>query len=375
MGKKHYDGDSILHRLFSLLFWFTVYGGVCLLTGATLMLGFTTGPKPTHFNDFIGLLVLGTCASPVLLLAVYRTFLYIIYGSKVAFKFKNLWQAAFLPTLLLIVLIIIGYLLTIFGDSKGPQITRLKQEQSVTPIIEQRKEQSISHKSKKASTVSKPLSIHYAAYFEDIKAVKKHLDAGTDVNTKDEDGYTPLYSAVLKGGRKEIAELLIAKGADVNVKTNDGKTPLDWAVSRGYVKTFDLLRKHGGKTGEELKGGEPVAEAAKPEPPTAKAADISIHSAVFEGNIEAVKKHLAAGTDVNVKEDDVMRWTPLHLAARNGHKEVVELLIAAGGEVNAKTKSGTTSLALATVNGHNETVVLLRKHGAKTWRELKAEGK
>ena len=50
----------------------------------------------------------------------------------------------------------------------------------------------------------------------------------------------------------------------------------------------------------EVKPVEPVAEAATPEPPTAKAPDISIHEAANEGNIEAVKQHLAAGTDVNV---------------------------------------------------------------------------
>jgi len=281
-SKKHYHEDSILHRLFSLFFWFTVWGGVCLLTGATLMLGFSTEPKPTHIIENIVLFFLGICASPVLLLAAYRTFLYIIYGSKVAFKFKNLWQAAFLPTLLLIVLMIIGYLLTIFGDSKGAQITRLKQVQSVTPIIEQEQERQISYKSNNASTVSKPsISIHYAAFDGDIKAIKKHLDAGTDVNAKDEDGYTPLYAvasfdqkkiaelliakgadvnvnvdgtplhhAVLKG-RKEIAELLVAAGADVNAKDKEGKTPLDWA--KRHPENADLLRKHGGKTSEELK--------------------------------------------------------------------------------------------------------------------------
>tara|TARA_B100001105_G_scaffold226001_1_gene195757 strand:- start:250 stop:423 length:174 start_codon:yes stop_codon:yes gene_type:complete len=37
-----------------------------------------------------------------------------------------------------------------------------------------------------------------------------------------------------------------------------------------------MFRKHGGKTGEELEAAEPVAEAATSEPPTAKAADISI---------------------------------------------------------------------------------------------------
>jgi len=49
----------------------------------------------------------------------------------------------------------------------------------------------------------------------------------------------------------------------------------------------------------------------QPEPPTAKAPDISIHEAAGEGNIEAVKKHLAAGTDVNAKNDDGMRRTPI----------------------------------------------------------------
>jgi len=66
---------------------------------------------------------------------------------------------------------------------------------------------------------------------------------------------------------------------------------------------------------------EPVAEVAKPEPPTAKAADISIHSAAFEGNIEAVKKHLAAGSDVNLKGK--FGETPLHWAAHKGSKEIV----------------------------------------------------
>ncbi len=49
----------------------------------------------------------------------------------------------------------------------------------------------------------------------------------------------------------------------------------------------------------EAKPDEPVAEASQPEPPTAKAPDISIHHAASVGKIEAVKQHLAAGTDVN----------------------------------------------------------------------------
>ena len=75
-----------------------------------------------------------------------------------------------------------------------------------------------------------------------------------------------------QSGHKEIAELLIANDADVNlrsgmiIKTEDGdageqmaqksmnnRTPLDMAILFDHTEIADLLRKHGGKTGEELK--------------------------------------------------------------------------------------------------------------------------
>ena len=49
----------------------------------------------------------------------------------------------------------------------------------------------------------------------------------------------------------EIAELLIASGADVNAKDDYGTTPL--GLAKPYPEIADLLRKHGGKTGAELK--------------------------------------------------------------------------------------------------------------------------
>ena len=54
-------------------------------------------------------------------------------------------------------------------------------------------------------------------------------------------------------GHNEIAELLIAEGADVNAKANGGLTPLYFAELTRHKEITDLLRKHGGKTGEELK--------------------------------------------------------------------------------------------------------------------------
>jgi ankyrin repeat protein len=118
----------------------------------------------------------------------------------------------------------------------------------------------------------------------------------------------------------------------------------------------------------EAKSVEPVAEAALTEPPTAKAPDISIHKAAEDGNIEAVKQHLAAGTDVNAK-DDQFGGTPLHIAALDGHKEIVELLITKDADVNAKNGHGETPLDWA----EGETADLLHKHGGKTGEELEAD--
>ena len=66
------------------------------------------------------------------------------------------------------------------------------------------------------------------------------------------DKSTPLHSAVISG-YKEVAEQLIADGADVNAKGYEGSTPLDNAIEFKHFDTVDLLRKHGGKTAEQLK--------------------------------------------------------------------------------------------------------------------------
>ena len=99
------------------------------------------------------------------------------------------------------------------------------------------------------------ISIREAVKTGNIEAVKQHLDAGANVNAKGKYGRTPLHYAATRG-LKKIIELLIARSADVNTKIEvgdyKGQTPLDGAIQWDRTETADLLRKHGGKTGEEL---------------------------------------------------------------------------------------------------------------------------
>jgi ankyrin repeat protein len=238
-------------------------------------------------------------------------------------------------------------------------------------------------------------ALHKAAMFGHREIVELLIAEGADVDAKDDGNWTPLNMAA-HNGYKEVVELLINNGADVNTKGYLGNTPLSGAIRFKEKETAALLRKHGAKTREEL---HVLLDVAK------------------KGDIEAVKQHLAAGADVNEKNEwggtplhiaagrghkevvelliangaevdaiierhhEKNEWcgTPLHNAAGGGHKEIVELLIAKGAEVDAIIVSGRnqgkTPLDMAISSNHPETANLLRKHGGKTGEELKAEGK
>ena len=70
----------------------------------------------------------------------------------------------------------------------------------------------------------------YRAY-----AVKAALDAGADVDAKDDEGNTALMDAASGGWRSEdVIKLLLDAGADVDAKDDEGNTALMDAASGGW---------------------------------------------------------------------------------------------------------------------------------------------
>ena len=101
-------------------------------------------------------------------------------------------------------------------------------------------------------------SIHQATIDGEIALIRRELSNGANVNEKNKDGLTPLHLAV-KSGHKSIVELLIAKGSDVNAKDTRGGTSLDYSTelnemfgdNDGLDKIEDLEVE--GMTAEQIK--------------------------------------------------------------------------------------------------------------------------
>ena len=98
-------------------------------------------------------------------------------------------------------------------------------------------------------------------------------------------------------------------------------------------------------------------ETSKPAP-----RNVEILKAAGEGNLEAVKQHIAAGTDLNQRGGD--QNTPLMIAITFGRLDVAKALIKGGAKLDLKNKDGNTALLSAAFLGQPEIVKALLEKGA-----------
>jgi len=89
-----------------------------------------------------------------------------------------------------------------------------------------------------------------------------------------------------------------------------------------------------------------------------KAPDVDIHTAVISDNMEAVNQHIAAGSDLNVR-DPFGGSSPLISAAVFGKTEMAKVLIDAGVDLNFQNSDGSTALHTAAFFCRPEIVKLL----------------
>lgn len=209
----------------------------------------------------------------------------------------------------------------------------------------------------------------WSASHGQTEATRLLIENGADVNLKDDNGSTPLHGAVVFG-RADVAKLLVENGANLQVRNNDGGTPADALHLDWRTTTFI-----GGLMGVEVEENIAVMQSGRNEiaklfgvkefdsKDIPSAQDLS--GAVFIGDLAAVKQALTDGANPNA-QDPQSGSTMLATAALMGHTEVVALLLEHGADVNVKSRDGGTALHAAAFLGRVETVKLLLEKGANT---------
>ena len=179
-------------------------------------------------------------------------------------------------------------------------------------------------------------TIYGAIFHGNIKVIKEFISTGVDLKTKNDQESLLRYSLRVSRNKVEVMKLLISEGAEINEIYGEN-TVLDVAIEFNLKELADFLKKKGAKTAEE----------------------ISIWIAVKRGNVEAAKKHLAKGIEINGKSKNDNSL--LHLVKNS---EFAELLIDNGANVNSKNSNGESPLHLAAELGDAKLVTLLLDSGA-----------
>lgn len=90
--------------------------------------------------------------------------------------------------------------------------------------------------------------------------------------------------------------------------------------------------------------------------------DASLHMAALQSNLDVVRQHIQAGTDLN--EKDAYGSSPLIIAATFGKTDVARALIEAGADLSVSNNEGSAPLHVAALFGRMGLVEMLLEAGA-----------
>ncbi|XP_022809867.1 serine/threonine-protein phosphatase 6 regulatory ankyrin repeat subunit A-like [Stylophora pistillata] len=247
-----------------------------------------------------------------------------------------------------------------------------------------------------------------AAKNGNITRLEKFLSLGRDVNSRNDNGVTPLRIAVLYGqsetvryllengadpfvkgsysrnllhvasygGQVAIIDEMIKQGLDVNSKDGNGDTPLILAAAYGREKAVKYLLQGGadpsikgcyGRTALHAGNDVAIIEILLSSGVHIDTKDADGNTplimAAANANVDAVNYLLTKGADQDVKGR--LGRNTLHAAAQGGDVVIVETMLSRGLHINSKDSLGDTPLIIASACGKLEAVCLLLVKGAK----------
>jgi TonB family protein len=179
--------------------------------------------------------------------------------------------------------------------------------------------------------------------------VRLLLNAGADINARNKDGETGLFSL-----EDDAVRELIAHKVDLNIRNKDGQTALIETVSEDIAKL--LVEAGANVNARDPKGRTALMEAAD-------------HNYVRKIRV------LTTSNDLRINRRDHQGRTALMIAADDASPQCIKALLDAHADFKLRDKSGRTALQLAEaglsnaregykIEGYRETIQHLRDAGA-----------
>ncbi|XP_044747080.1 ankycorbin isoform X2 [Coccinella septempunctata] len=244
---------------------------------------------------------------------------------------------------------------------------------------------------------TKKTALHYCCTSDNKRAaqVADYLTMAAPelVETKDEDGFTPLHLAVI-AGNMSLVTFLIANHADVNAVDNEKHTVVHWATVCGETEALRAVIAAGAPVSSpDVHRGYPLHYAAQMCGGNEKDAnlgfqvlqtllttngiDVTVEDgdgrqpllwAASAGSAKAVLALIRAGSPVEAADKDGL--TALHCAASRGHTDCLDtLLTLCGASCDIIDSNGCTALHYAVTLGHADATALLLAHGSDPNRQ------
>ena len=259
---------------------------------------------------------------------------------------------------------------------------------------------SLGKASAKDTTIFGTTLLHSASKSANVELVRLLIQEGADVNAQDEDGESPLHSAMATSDNYDIARTLIENGADVSSKAVDGKTPFHHIFNNtiSHVLMRDDWLENMLPDSEAMSITHFLAWSSKSTPKIFQRgylyddADLlsadsmggrtCLHFAASRGNLGVLSYLVTRVSSEDVEKRDIQGRTPFHYAAESSRAVgVIDILVGKGCNIYAVDDTGRTALhwaarwnnfkavkkLIAIVGG--ETVLLPDKNGRTPSRE------
>jgi ankyrin repeat protein len=238
--------------------------------------------------------------------------------------------------------------------------------------------------------------LKYAMAASSVEAIKLLLDHGVDPNARDLFGQTPLMTAG-GWGRDDIAQLLLQRGADATAKDQSGRTALLMAAQGGAnLRVAFASHPHDGPVPTPAQVAQMQRAADQWDADLVRSlftkgvdskgseGSSALLLAAAAGHTAVVRALLDAGADINVQSTEALarlvtfptlldlerknaepsKMTPLMYAAENGRLAAAKVLLDKGAKTDMQDASGMTALLYAARNGDSSMVQALLERGA-----------